>query len=506
VRDAQLLTAGAPGTGANAPAPLRKADRLAGLFLGACVLLAFAAVATDKIAAPAVAGITCLVIFAASHRWLLAWRTMLGAIILVILFIPIKRYELPVNLPLQLEPYRILVLATGTALVGSLLIDENLRWRPTPFDFPIAMIVLALLLSVLTRSSHILDEGVGEYVFRYCLFFISYIIVFYLMTLALTKRSDVEALVKLLVGGAAVVAIATIYQSRTGYNIFDHLGQWLPLRFNGIPYTTDRGGGARAYASAQHPIAMGAALMMLVPLGIYLARRTGQRRWVIATLLLLLGALATKSRTGIIMMVVLIIAIWILQPAPTRRMIPKLLPLLVVVHVALPGTLSTFKNTFFPSGGIVASETQTDATWRVNYGRGRIGEWNPALKEWSHTPLFGQGVGTRVNDLNDPKFNAPILDDQWLGSILDVGAFGLVALLWFFVLAVRKFGRVARRNETDDGWLMTALTASVASYAFGMLTFDAFNFVQVTMLMFLLVAFGTVMLRATTHEDERAGA
>lgn len=485
--------------------PLRKADRLARFGLAAAVLGAFGAVAADVYPLPVVIAIVTCIVFAAAHRWLLAWRTMLGSIILVILFIPIKRYELPVHLPLQLEPYRILVLATGAGLIGSLLIDERLKWRKTPVDAPIAMLVVAIALSVMTRSDHILGHGMNEYVARYCLFFASYIVVFYLMTLALTKRSDVEALVRLLVAGAAVVAVATIYQSRTGYNIFDHLQQWIPiLRFNGIPYVTDRGGGARAYGSAQHPIAMGAALMMLVPLGIYLVRKTGQKRWWLATLLLLLGALATKSRTGIIMMVILIIVIWILKPAATRRMIPKLLPLLIVVHVALPGTISTFKNTFFPTGGIVASETQTDATWRVNYGRGRIGEWDPALKEWAHTPLFGQGVGTRVNDLKDPKFNAPILDDQWLGSILDIGAFGLVALLWFFTLAIRKLGRLARRDDSDDGWLLTALTASIASYAFGMLTFDAFNFVQVTMLMFLLVAFGVVMLRA--HEDTQKAA
>lgn len=505
MRGPELLTAGAQGAGAQAPASpeaARRAERRAKIFLGGCAAAALGAVAADKLALPVVGALALLVMFAASHRWLLAWRTMIGAIIVVILFIPIKRYELPVNLPLQLEPYRILVLATGAALVGSLLIDERLKWRPTPFDWPIAMIVVAITLSVLVRANHVLGEGLGEYVFRYCLFFVSYIIVFYLISLAVTKRSDVEALVKLLVGGASIVSVATIYQSRTGYNIFDHLHQWIPiLRFNGVPYVTERGGGARAWGSAQHPIAMGAALMMLVPLGIYLVHRTkGQKRWWIATLILLLGALATKSRTGIIMMLVLGITIWILKPAATRKMLPKLLPLLVIVHVALPGTISVFKNTFFPPGGVVASETQTDATWRVNYGRGRIGEWSPALKEWSHTPLFGQGVGTRVNDLNDPKFNAPILDDQWLGSIMDIGAFGLVALLWFFILAVRKLGRLARRDDSDDGWLLTALTASITSYAFGMLTFDAFNFVQVTMLMFLLVAFGAVMLRTQGQE------
>ena len=133
--------------------------------------------------------------------------------------------------------------------------------------------------------------------------------------------------------------------------------------------------------------------------------------------------------------------------------------------------------------------------WRVNYGRGRIGEWDPALKEWSRTPMFGQGAGTRVNDFQDPKFNAPITDDQWLASLLELGVVGVVALLWFFTASIRRLGRLARRDDSDDGWLLAALASALAAYAFGMLTFDAFNFVQMTMLAFLLAALGVVLLR-----------
>ena len=169
--------------------------------------------------------------------------------------------------------------------------------------------------------------------------------------------------------------------------------------------------------------------MLLVPLGIYLVHKTHQRRWWLATGLLLMGALATKSRTAIVMLVVILVAMLILKPRQTRRMLPRLLPLLLVVHLALPGTIGSIKNAFLPSGGIVAQETSTETMWRVNYGRGRIGEWDPALKEWSRTPMFGQGAGTRVNDFQDPKFNSPITDDQWLASLLELGVVGVVALL-----------------------------------------------------------------------------
>lgn len=476
--------------------PPRSVDRLARGGLGAAALVALAAAALDVHPLAVLLVLVGTIAFAATHRWLLSWRTMLGGIVLVILFIPIKRYELPFKLPLQVEPYRLLVGGVGAALVASLLIDPRLKLRRTGLDGPLAMLVVAMLLSVLTRAGHVLDSGLSSYVARNVMFFASYLVVFYLVTVALTRRSEVESILRLLVGGGAVVAVATIYESRSGYNVFDHLQQWIPvLHFNGAPYVTDRGGGARAYASGQHPIATGAALMLLVPLGIYLVHKTHQRRWWLATGLLLMGALATKSRTAIVMLVVILIAMLILKPRQTRRMLPRLLPLLLVVHLALPGTIGSIKNAFLPSGGIVAQETSTEAMWRVNYGRGRIGEWDPALKEWSRTPMFGQGAGTRVNDFQDPKFNSPITDDQWLASLLELGVVGVVALLWFFTASIRRLGRLARRDDSDDGWLLAALASALAAYAFGMLTFDAFNFVQTTMLAFLLAALGVVLLR-----------
>jgi O-antigen ligase len=206
------------------------------------------------------------------------------------------------------------------------------------------------------------------------------------------------------------------------------------------------------------------------------------------------------------MIVVILVVLWILKPAETRRLLPKMIiPILLAAHVAMPGTLGTLKSSIFPEGGIVNAESNADVDWHSNYGKGRIGEWGPALQEWQLTPLFGQGAGTRVSDLEDPKMNAPILDDQWLWSLLELGIFGVVALLWFFIAAIRRFGRLARRDPTENSWLLTGLAASTAAYAVGMLTFDAFNFVQITMMMFLIVALGIAALRPEP-DDEPEGA
>jgi hypothetical protein len=55
------------------------------------------------------------------------------------------------------------------------------------------------------------------------------------------------------------------------------------------------------------------------------------------------------------------------------------------------------------------------------------------------------------------------------------------------VRAVRRLFREAKRDTSDRGWLLTALAASVASYAVGMFTYDAFSLHQVTFLVFILL-------------------
>ena len=87
-----------------------------------------------------------------------------------------------------------------------------------------------------------------------------------------------------------------------------------------------------------------------------------------------------------------------------------------------------------------------------------------------------------------------ILDNQWLGTLLETGAVGFFAWFWFFVRVERRFGADAGRDDSGRGWLLASLAAGVAAYAVGMLTYDAFSFIQVTFLLFLLVGLGSALL------------
>jgi hypothetical protein len=290
-----------------------------------------------------------------------------------------------------------------------------------------------------------------------------------------------------------------VIESRTHHNLFNSLPKVLPfLRPGALNTVIGDERGYRVYASAQHPIALGALLVVLLPASIYLIKRTRQRRWWLAGALLGFGSLATMSRTSVLMLVsVALVYIW-LRPKETRRLWPYLLPALAAIHLVLPGTLGTLKDSFFPKGGLVAEQTGDVGS----KGQGRVADLGPSLREFAQHPLFGEGFASRRTD--NGAQSVQILDDQWLGNLLEVGLLGTGAWIWLFVGSVRRLARRAKEDTSDLGWLAVGLAASTTTFAVGMVTYDAFAFSQVTLVLFVLLAIGSVFLKSPRLAPPRA--
>ena len=391
-----------------------------------------------------------MVVAAVAYRSLLRWRTLLAALVLVILFIPIRRYGSPIHLGVQLEPYRLLVAFVFLGWMLSLLVDLRVRLRPTGLEAPLALLAGGVLASVLANQSRIDALGVQKEVVKNLTFFLSFLVVVYLLASVVRTLADIEFMLKVMVLGGCVVSAFAAIETRTGFNVFNHLSGVVPLLQQAdIGYGLAHQYANRAYASAQHPIALGAALVMLVPLSVYLAR-SSRRAWWVATALLVLGVFASRSRTPIVMLAVVVVVLLIFRGREMKRLWPALIPLVVVLHFAMPGTVNGLKGAFLPSGGIV--QQQSEGTGRTSSGR--LAHVAPSIREWSHHAIFGGGYGTRVTDGSGPVghygSNAPILDNQWLGLLLDTGLVGIVAFIWIFATlhsadGARSTGPVAAR-------------------------------------------------------------
>jgi hypothetical protein len=434
-------------------------------------------------------------LYAVAHRFgkgLLTWQTQVSALVLVVMFIPIRRYTLPGALPFQLEPYRLLVASIAALWIASLLVDRRVRMRRTMLDGPLVGALLAYLLSIAPNTTRISEQGLTSYVVKTLTFFISFVIVYYVITSVVRTWHDIDTTLVMLVGSGTIVAAFALFEARTGINAFSHLSRVVPiLHEHADGYLTPRGGRLRALASAQHPIALGAMLVLLLPFVTYLASRGNRKLWFACGAILALGAISTVSRTAILMLIVEAVVFLRLRPVETRRLWPLLIPLLLAVHLAVPGTAGALKNAFLPKGGIVA-EQQGAANTR---GSGRLADLSPTLAQASDGIVLGQGEGTRVVEAG-PNQNAQILDDQWLGLLLDTGVFGVAMFFWLIRRALRRTAAIAREDRSPRGLLLTASTASVAAFGIGMLTYDAFSFIQVTFVFFILLALSACVLLA----------
>ena len=429
--------------------------------------------------------------FAVWHRTLLQWPALLSSLLLLIMFVPIRRYRIPGDLPFELEPYRLAVAFLIVAWASALLVDPRVRLRRSGLERPLAAVAVAMLASVVVNGAQPDPPATSADVVKTLTFFASFFLIFYFIVSVIRARSTVENLVKLLVACGAVLGALAVYESRTGYNPFNDLGNVVPFLEPVLIQSIEaRGAAQRAYGPAQHPIALGAALVMLLPLAIYLARGTGARRWWGAAALIMLGTVATVSRTSILMLLTTALVFLWLRRSETKRLWPALIPAIVIIHFALPGHLGTLRASFFPTGGLIA-EQESSAGSRSSAGR--VADIGPALDEVSKQPFLGTGFGSRVE--SGPQANAAILDNQWLDTLLETGAVGFAAWLWLFVFIARRWGRSAKEDRSPNGWLTVAIVASVLSYAVGMLTFDSFAFIQVTLLLFIVLGIAAVVRR-----------
>ncbi len=479
---------------------------------------------------PAALVLAVVVMLVAAHvasRW--SW--LVSGLVIVDLLIPSDgRYTLAGLSAFQLEPYRVFVALLLLGWIISLLCDPRVKIRRTGFEGPLGLILFSIVGSLLVNPSRV--SGLMSFVIKSLSLEASFLLVIYLVVSVVRTRAILDWLVKILVCAGTIEGAGAVIERKLNYNIFNHEHLFLPIfEFNPqVVVDNVRNGAVRAQASSGHPIELSAVMAMLVPFAIYLGVTRGQRRWYGAALVMLAGDFAGGSRTGMISILVMLIVFLWLRPRQTLKCWPALIPLLIVVHFLDPGALGGIYQGFFPKGGLVAEQSQTfNGAGGVQENASRLSRVGPELQEFeNYNPLFGEGFGTRITGktsltekLTGPldytfsgqsapgsssQDNAEILDDQWLGTLLETGVLGVIAWVWLLGRAIRRLGARAKlERDTAAGWLPVALAASLAGFAASLWFYDAFSYSQGTFLTHLLIGFTAVLLmlpvasNATSH-------
>lgn len=430
---------------------------------------------------------------------IITWPNAVACLVLVIWLIPIRLYRLPVGLPFNLEPYRIAVLLLIFGLILGVMAG-HLPLTAAGHGWPLLALTGVAIASQIVNWGALDIPGQPPVAFKTLSYFISFVAIFMLIAAAIQRYADAKQIVMGLVVGGAVVAVAAMIESRTRSNLFENLDDWIPgLVKNPREVLELRGGRLRVRGSAQHPIALGVALTMVVPLAIVLANyaSTNARKllWLSAAAACTMGALVTVSRTVVAMAVVMTIVGLLLRPEQVLKFWPVLLVLPAIAHVAAPGTLGALYKSIFPEEGL-ASDLQGRAGLG---GSGRLADIAPGLDLWRESPLVGHGLGFVATTATPVAEGATqgatgfqiIFDNQYMATLVSIGALGLVATVWVvWGAAFKLIGSARRHRGGPEADLVAACALSCAGFGASMLFFDAFAFVQAALVFFVIAAVG----------------
>jgi hypothetical protein len=449
---------------------------------GAAVFVAAAIVAMRELSTPTV-----------------TWPNAIAAFVLVMWLIPARGYRLPITLPFNLEPYRIvlgvlLVVLVVAAIYGRLTLEF------LGFGVPLLILAGVAVVAAILNYQELSNAFESGGAFKSLSYYLGFLAVFVLVASTIKTQAAIDTVVRALVIGATIVAFSAIYESRSGYNVFDELSNWIPVLIREARGGFEaRGGNVRVYASAQHPIALSAALFMAFPLALYLVGRAStqlrSRLWILAAAVCAMGAVATISRTTVIMVAALgIVAVWV-RGRKVVRFWPFLLVLPIAIHFAVPGALGgIYKAITFQGGGLAA-----DAYARPGeQGSGRLADLGPGLRLWDESPLVGKGIGSQVTTkeagvaqtAEGAQGAVIIFDNEWLNTLVSLGVVGLVAVAWFVWGSLITIGKFARRVRGPRSDLAAACAAAIGAFGIAMFVFDAFAFIQATIFFFMIAAIG----------------
>lgn len=364
----------------------------------------------------------------------------------------------------------------ATWLGGRILPAAGTRLPRVAMCVLTAAVLLAYLAAATRDSSH--EEVLGAD--RGLIGLGVWVSLVVLASAGIQERSRLETLMRRLVVLGTVVALIGYYDFFAATNIADSIH--IPgLHSNTAGMSAmDRGSFTRPRSTTAHPLEFGGMLAILVPFAVHQAfdpvrRHAGAlRRW--APVAIMAGALPlTVSRTSIIGA---FIAILVMVPRwkPQRRWaaIGIILGSVAGFKVIIPGLIGTITNLF--ASFLSNSDSSTQA---------RTVKYSAIVPYLSERPWFGRGFGTFTPDLYF------FTDNQYMLTLAEMGALGMLALLALFVTGIHQGGAIRRlaRTESDrelgQAFLASALVALVISA-----TFDALSFPMYAGMFFLTLGAG----------------
>ncbi|HEY0344643.1 MAG TPA: hypothetical protein VGC59_08345 [Solirubrobacteraceae bacterium] len=392
---------------------------------------------------------------------------MIAGLIWIVWLVPFNEIQLSYSLPIDLKFDRLVLpflVATWALALGAGGVGAP-RMRLTWIHIGIAGVALAYLLSLVVGARQLNQSLELDTSVKQLTLLVAYISLF-LIVASSVRRTEVPAFLKYTLVLAVICALGTIWEYRFSYNIFYSaahavlpgiftVGEAEASAVDAIGRRLVRGPGA-VPLEAVTMLAMGLPIAVV---GLIQSKVTRARiLYGIAVAIILAATVSTERKSALMAP----LSVFVTLAYFRRRELMRLAPLGVVIGVMMlaltPGAAQSVVGQV--SGSKSGVPTVSDRTSDYDAVRPDV---------FSHI-AFGRGFGS---------FKPPVhrvLDMELLGTIVQVGVFGLLA--YFFMIGT--IVAVARRPIRERRPLEAAAALSAAGAAIVLLVvsslFDVMSF------------------------------
>jgi hypothetical protein len=409
---------------------------------------------------------------------------LIAALLVMIFLVPFDAIHLKLSLPFSSDLDRLMVvlIVCAWALGAAFGMPERVR-RVRPSGWAVGMIafVLIAVASIAFNVERITNLGEWDVAQKRLSVLLALAAVFAIVSLTL-RPAELRPFSVLIVVLAVLTAAGTIYEKKTGYNVFYQTAAKVfspiatvepsPTDVNPDPNATPR---PTITGPTRHGLSVTSILGMALPFAVVLAAigSTWRRRvaWGIAACVIIAGALITQRKSGAVVPAMALLALFVFRPRQLLRLAPFGVVALAVAFVVTPGIFNTVREL-----GNANNQASTE---------GRKADYPAVVPDLLTRPILGRGYGTLDSERVDTY---RIFDNEYLGQVFQVGALGLLAFLAMIIAPLFVARSLLRSDDPVRG--PPALAAAAACLAFGVACslYDILTFPQAPYLFLFMAA------------------
>ncbi len=260
---------------------------------------------------------------------------LIAAFLAMIFLVPFEAVHLKVHLPVSSDLDRFLVALIVATWAMTELIGRRegvLRLRPRGWAVGMIAFALTAIASIAINFDRITNLGEWEVTQKKLAVLLALIAIFAVVSLTL-RVAELRSFGALIAVLATITALGTIYEQKTGYNVFYETATTVfspiasvdpaPTEISQDPRTPGR---PLIVGPTRHGLSVSSILGMTLPFAVVLTAVAKDRRrqilWGLAACIIFAGALVTQRKSGVVIPACALLAMFILRPRQLLRFAP----------------------------------------------------------------------------------------------------------------------------------------------------------------------------------------